>query len=102
MVSQVWSDHLHHRPGFVRRIIALVQFIQREFVQMILDQLPINADGIHGVLHWARVLHNGRYICQHTKARRDVVEYFALLHDSRRFSNGGDFFHGPRGRSIRV
>jgi uncharacterized protein len=65
-------------------------------VQMILDQFPIEVDGIHGVLHWARVLFNGRQICDATPARRDVIEYFALLHDSRRFSNGGDYLHGPR------
>jgi uncharacterized protein len=73
-----------------------MQIIGPDLVKLILDQLPIEVDGIHGVLHWARVLTNGRYLCQHTSARQDVVEYFSLLHDSRRFSNGGDFLHGPR------
>ncbi len=74
----------------------LVSVIRPEFVKLILDQFPIEVEGIHGILHWARVLHNGRHICKYTSARQDVVEYFALLHDSRRFSNGGDYLHGPR------
>jgi uncharacterized protein len=70
--------------------------INPAFVNLIINQFPVEITGIHGVLHWARVLENGRLVARYTAARVDVIEYFALLHDSRRFSNSGDRMHGPR------
>lgn len=39
---------------------------------------------------------NGLAIAARNGARRDVVEWFALLHDSQRFNDGSDREHGSR------
>ena len=61
--------------------------------------------GDHGVVHWARVLENGRRLAAATRAKIEVVTLFALFHDSRRVSEYSDFGHGHRGakyaRSLR-
>ncbi len=52
--------------------------------------------GIHGVAHWGRVRVNGLRIAALNGARADVVELFALLHDSQRRHDGNDRRHGAR------
>lgn len=56
--------------------------------------LPVNGD--HGVAHWARVLENGLRLSKETDANIEVVQLFALLHDSRRQNEVTDPDHGPR------
>lgn len=56
--------------------------------------LPLNGD--HGVAHWARVLENGLRLAEETGANVEVVQLFAVLHDSRRVNEGTDPQHGPR------
>lgn len=56
--------------------------------------LPLNGD--HGVAHWARVLENGLRLAEETGASVEVVQLFAVLHDSRRVNEGTDPQHGPR------
>jgi uncharacterized protein len=58
-------------------------------------QLPWN--GVHGIAHWARVLENGRRLAAANGAKLEVVELFAVLHDSKRRNEGVDFIHGPQG-----
>jgi uncharacterized protein len=58
-------------------------------------RLPIR--GIHGVVHWARVLENGLRLAEVTGANVAVVTLFALFHDCRRVSEGWDADHGLRG-----
>lgn len=53
-------------------------------------------DGIHGPSHWARVLANGRRLAESTGADMDVVELFAVFHDSCRENDGRDPEHGLR------
>ena len=53
-------------------------------------------NGNHGYDHWLRVLLNGRLLCKHNTANIRVVELFALLHDSKRKSEGEDAYHGER------
>jgi uncharacterized protein len=53
-------------------------------------------DGIHGVVHWARVLENGVRLAESTGANVAVVRLFAVLHDSQRLDDGDDPEHGPR------
>lgn len=62
----------------------------------ILADYALPWDGSHGVAHWARVLENGRRLAKETGAILAVVELFAVLHDSRRISEGSDPDHGPR------
>ncbi len=56
--------------------------------------LPLNGD--HGVAHWARVLENGLRLSSETGANVEVVQLFAVLHDSRRQNEVTDPQHGPR------
>jgi uncharacterized protein len=71
----------------------------------ILQKYSLPARGIHGVVHWARVLENGQRLAVVTGANIDVVTLFALFHDSRRVNDYTDFGHGYRGakyaRSLR-
>lgn len=61
-------------------------------------QLPLN--GFHGVVHWARVLENGLALSEQTGAKSNVVELFAVFHDSRRVNEGWDAGHGRRGADL--
>lgn len=67
----------------------LVKAIVKEYL------LPVN--GLHGVSHWARVLENGVRLCASTNANVEVVQLFALFHDSKRYNEGSDPDHGQRG-----
>jgi uncharacterized protein len=62
----------------------------------ILEEYELPWDGLHGVAHWARVLENGLRLADETGADTEVVQLFAILHDSRRRSEGTDPNHGPR------
>ncbi len=62
----------------------------------ILEDYQLPWDGLHGVAHWARVLENGLRLADETGADRDVVQLFAILHDSRRTTESTDPDHGPR------
>ena len=50
--------------------------------------------------HWARVLENGRRLSEVTRAKSDVVELFAVFHDSQRINEGIDDGHGRRGAEL--
>jgi uncharacterized protein len=60
--------------------------------------LPVR--GAHGIVHWARVLENGRKLAAATGAKIEVVTLFALFHDSRRVNEFTDFDHGLRGAQL--
>ncbi len=62
--------------------------------------LPLNGD--HGVAHWARVLENGLRLAEETGANIEVVQLFAVLHDSRRQNEVTDPEHGPRAAEFAV
>ncbi len=72
-------------PGLIQRIVA---------------QFPVSLYGMHGVTHWARVLENGLALAKLTGAREDVVQLFAVFHDSRRINEGTDPAHGRRGADL--
>jgi uncharacterized protein len=65
-------------------------------VTAVLAEYTLPVDGIHGVVHWARVLENGRRLAAQTGANIEVVSLFAVLHDSRRLNESTDPKHGPR------
>ncbi len=71
--------------------------ITRGLIKSILGRYALPQNGIHGLLHWARVLENGRTLSEMTGARRTVVELFAVFHDSQRINEGIDRDHGRRG-----
>jgi uncharacterized protein len=51
---------------------------------------------IHGLTHWRRVFKNGLVIARETGANIDMIELFALFHDSCRLNDGKDPGHGRR------
>src|SRR3954471_16336201 len=62
----------------------------------VLEEYVLPWNGDHGVAHWARVLENGLRLAEETGADIQVVELFAVLHDSRRISEAIDPDHGLR------
>lgn len=71
--------------------------ITQALLKEILSEYTLPLDGRHGVSHWARVLENGRKLAQLTGADLEVVELFAVFHDSKRTNEGIDNGHGVRG-----
>ena len=55
-------------------------------VHAVLEDYALPWHGTHGVSHWARVLENGLRLAEVTGADVDVVQLFAILHDSQRVS----------------
>jgi len=63
-------------------------------IKTILTAYPLPVSGVHGPGHWARVLENGSHLAELTGADMEVVQLFAVLHDSRRTSEGECYEHG--------
>lgn len=74
--------------------------ISQELIRSILGRYALPWEAVHGVPHWARVLENGRRLSQAPGARRDIVELFAVFHDSQRINEGVDDGHGRRGSEL--
>ena len=71
--------------------------ITKPMLEMIRDQSTLSRYGHHSLDHWVRVLANGRKLAERTGANLQVVELFAVFHDSRRFNEGFDPEHGAQG-----
>lgn len=67
---------------------------------IIFDEYALDPLGIHGLLHWARVLENGLRLAEELGANRRIVELFALFHDSKRVNDSTDPDHGVRGANF--
>ncbi len=65
-------------------------------INSILTSYALPDSGVHGPAHWARVLENGAHLAKLTGADLEIVQLFAVLHDSRRFDEGECRDHGPR------
>jgi uncharacterized protein len=72
----------------------------KPIVDAILAQYSLPMFGIHGVVHWARVLENGLRLAAVTGAHIEVVQLFAVFHDSQRVTEETDPSHGIRGASF--
>ena len=66
-------------------------------VRTILDEYALSPGGDHGVSHWARVLENGVRLANTTGANIEVVQLFAVFHDSKRVKETSDPDHGRFG-----
>jgi uncharacterized protein len=55
---------------------------------------------VHGPAHWLRVVRNGLLLAERTGADQNVVQLFALFHDSCRINDGHDPQHGQRGAEL--
>jgi len=65
-------------------------------LKTVLEDYVLPWHGDHGVVHWARVLENGMRLAENTGANVEVVQLFAVIHDSRRQNEVTDPEHGPR------
>jgi uncharacterized protein len=72
----------------------------RLILDAILEEYVLPWDGDHGIAHWARVLENGIRLAEETAANIEVVQLFAILHDSQRVNEVDDPDHGPRGAAF--
>ena len=63
-------------------------------IKTILTAYPLPVSGVHGPGHWARVLENGALLTEQTGADLEVVQLFAVLHDSRRTTEDQCYEHG--------
>lgn len=64
---------------------------------LVVGQAPLANSKIHGQRHWDTVARNARAIVQMgCKADREIVEIFALIHDSCRNDEDDDPDHGLR------
>jgi uncharacterized protein len=78
-------------------VSAAVSLLQISSVlDAILQEYRLPWHGCHGISHWARVFENGLRLAEQTAANLEVVQLFAVLHDSRRHNEGFDPKHGPR------
>jgi uncharacterized protein len=71
-----------------------------KLLRAIKEQYVLDWKGIHGASHWARVWVNGMRLAEETGAIREVVGFFALFHDARRFNDRTDPEHGKRGADL--
>jgi uncharacterized protein len=74
--------------------------ITKTLFEKIFAQYAQASNGRHGLAHWARVLENGRRLAAMNGARIQVVELFAVFHDSRRVTEKRDPDHGKRGADL--
>ena len=72
----------------------------KPLVHRILEDYALPPHGTHGIGHWARVLENGLRLAEATGAKVEVVQLFAVFHDSRRINEGVDDGHGERGADL--
>jgi uncharacterized protein len=86
--------------GHAWRYPPAMSLIPAELVRRILEGYVLDARGIHGLAHWARVLETGLRLAPHTGADPLVVATFAVFHDSRRENDHHDPEHGLRGARL--
>ena len=65
-----------------------------ELMETILKGYALPFSGVHGPAHWARVLDNGTHLAELTGADLEIVQLFAILHDSRRTTEDECYEHG--------
>jgi len=76
--------------------------ITNELLVAIRKQFRLNWDGIHSIIHWARVYDIGLRLTEHTGANWKVVQLFSVFHDSRRYNEHLDPKHGQRGAELAI
>lgn len=76
--------------------------ITTALVRAVLADHVLDAWGIHGLGHWARVFVNARRLAGRTGADTRVTDLFALFHDARRQNDHHDPEHGLRGARLAV
>ena len=69
-------------------------------IHRVVSHYPLSTRGAHGPAHWFRVRAIGLRLAQQTGANPNVVELFALFHDSQRENEHRDPGHGSRGAAL--
>ena len=70
---------------------------KKRLLSAIINRFELDSHSPHGPSHWGRVFTNGLKIADHTAGvDLEVLELFALLHDSCRINDNNDPFHGKR------
>jgi uncharacterized protein len=82
---------------FLEKSSDVPSVVSKALIQTILEQHALPWYSVHGISHWARVFENGCQLAQLTGAKIEVVQLFAVFHDSRREHDGRDFQHGQHG-----
>ena len=75
-------------------------YISQDFIDFARDRFRLDWAGIHGASHWARVRRNGLLLAEHCGADRQVVEWFAFVHDLERHDDFKDPRHGHRAADL--
>jgi len=73
---------------------------ENDIWNVVADQFPMGRESLHGPKHWRRVLKIGRRLAAETGADPEVLELFAVFHDSRRENESIDHGHGSRGAAL--
>jgi uncharacterized protein len=71
-----------------------------DIIHRVLKDYSLPVRGMHGVVHWARVMENGLRLAEELGADADIVTLFALIHDSRRINEDRDPGHGLCGAEL--
>ena len=78
-----------------------MRIVTPNLLNRILDGYILPTQGYHGLTHWARVLENGRRVASMIEgADLEILELFAVFHDSRRVNEARDNGHGMRGAQL--
>ena len=75
------------------QISGLTEVLSTKLIRHVVSKYSLNPRGTHGTSHWMRVRQNGIILSEETGANHNVVELFALFHDSRRNNEGYDDEH---------
>lgn len=70
--------------------------VSGELIKVLRREFRLDWRGIHGAPHWGRAHQYGLKLAGMNGAKREVVELFAFLHDSKRINDGVDPYHGQR------
>ena len=71
-----------------------------DLIKQVVKMYPMNIRGAHGSSPWMRVRRNGLLLSQLNGADQEIVELFALFHDSQRVNENRDNGHGQRGAKL--
>lgn len=72
----------------------------KALIKRVKDQYRLDWHGTHGIKHWSRVFEIGMRISEVSGANLQVVQLFALFHDSCRENENDDPDHGKRGADL--
>ena len=74
--------------------------ITERLIETVVGQFQLDILGKHGLGHWARVFENGTRLAREVGANENVIQLFALFHDSGRVHELADEGHGVRGSHL--